>query len=134
MSESAARPVFAPGDRVRTRAVDPEGHTRLPRYARGCTGRVVAVTGPWPLADDMARRRAEPGVEPRVEPVYTVAFAARELWGEGGHEVTLDLWQSYLEPYGETQGSGGPGGAGGAGGQGGAEVAGEAGAAGEAAS
>ncbi|WP_181767567.1 SH3-like domain-containing protein [Streptomyces albidus (ex Kaewkla and Franco 2022)] len=91
---SAAAPHFAPGDRVRTRAVDPDRHTRLPAYARGRTGRVLAVTGCWPLADDVAQRCAEP----RVEPVYTVAFAARDLWGEGAHEVTLDLWQSYLEP------------------------------------
>lgn len=103
MSEPAEA-LFAPGDRVRARAVDPEGHTRLPRYARGCTGRIVDVTGAWPLADDMARRRFDPDVEPRVEPVYTVAFDARELWGsEDGHEVTLDLWQSYLEPFGETR-------------------------------
>lgn len=84
---------FSPGDRVRTRAVDPAGHTRLPQYARGRTGRIVAVTGSWPLADDVAGHRPAP----RVEPVYTVAFAARDLWGEGTHEVTLDLWQSYLE-------------------------------------
>jgi hypothetical protein len=100
-AEAAAHARFAPGDRVRTRALDPDRHTRLPRYARGCTGRIVAVTGAWPLADDVARRRTEPDVEPRVEPVYTVAFAARELWGEGDHEVTLDLWESYLEPYGK---------------------------------
>lgn len=87
-------PRFAPGDRVATRAADPAGHTRLPRYARGQTGRVVAFTGHWPLADDVAGRRPAP----RNEPVYTVAFDARALWGEGGHEVTLDLWQSYLEP------------------------------------
>lgn len=93
MTEPAAAR-FAPGDPVRTRTVDPDRHTRLPRYARGHTGRVVAVTGSRPLADDVAAGRAEP----RVEPVYTVAFAARELWGEGDHEVTLDLWQSYLEP------------------------------------
>ncbi|MGH3368589.1 MAG: SH3-like domain-containing protein [Nocardioidaceae bacterium] len=93
---TAERPaVFAPGDKVRTRAVDPDGHTRLPQYARGRIGRVVAVTGSWPLADDVAGHRPAP----RVEPVYTVAFAARDLWGEGTHEVTLDLWQSYLEPF-----------------------------------
>jgi nitrile hydratase len=92
---------FAPGDRVLTRAADPDRHTRLPRYARGRTGRIVAVTGSWPLADDMALRRAEP----RVEPVYTVAFAARDLWGEGDHEVTLDLWQSYLQPYEPSEGA-----------------------------
>lgn len=93
----AASALFAPGDRVRTRAVDPDWHTRLPAYARGRTGRVLAVTGSWPLADDVARRREAP----RVEPVYTVAFDAHELWGDGTHEVTLDLWQSYLEPSGD---------------------------------
>lgn len=101
--ELAAVPaLFAPGDRVRTSAVDPDRHTRLPRYTRGRTGRVLAVTGSWPLADDVAQRRDGP----RVEPVYTVAFAARDLWGEGGHEVTLDLWQSYLEPAGSGGASG----------------------------
>lgn len=45
-----------------------------------------------------ARGRERGGVaEPRVEPVYTVAFAAGDLWGEGGHEVTVDLWESYIE-------------------------------------
>lgn len=98
MSEREEAPVlFSPGDRVRTRAVDPDWHTRMPTYARGRIGRVVTVTGSWPLADDVARR-LDP---PRVEPVYTVAFAARDLWGEGDHEVTLDLWQSYLEPFGD---------------------------------
>jgi len=32
-----------------------------------------------------------------VEPVYTVRFAAADLWGEGTHAVTVDLWESYLE-------------------------------------
>jgi hypothetical protein len=87
-------PLFAPGRRVRTRAADPPWHTRLPRYVRGRSGVIVEETGSWPLADDVARGRDEP----RVEPVYTVAFAARDLWGEGTHEVTVDLWQSYIEP------------------------------------
>lgn len=116
-----AAPRFAAGDLVRTRAADPVGHTRLPRYVRGHTGRVVEVTGSWPLADDVAAR----STAPRVEPVYTVAFSAAELWagsegrgesgarvesegrvgsgsreesGARGDEVTVDLWQSYLEP------------------------------------
>lgn len=94
MSEPTAPQRFRPGDRVRTYAEDPDRHTRLPRYARGLTGRVLEVTAPRPLPDDVTRRRARP----RVEHVYTVAFAARDLWGEGAHDVTLDLWQSYLEP------------------------------------
>lgn len=93
---AAAR--FRPGDRVITRPIDPDHHTRLPRYARGHVGEVVEVQGRWPLADD----RAQGGPAPRVEPVYTVRFAAADLWGAGGreagHDVTVDLWQSYLEP------------------------------------
>ncbi|POX39906.1 hypothetical protein C3486_16145 [Streptomyces sp. Ru73] len=85
---------YAAGQRVRVRAVDPDGHTRAPRYVRGHTGRVVEAQGRWPLADERAAGLAEP----RVETVYTVAFAARDLWGAGTHEVTVDLWQSYLEP------------------------------------
>lgn len=94
MRTDAAR--FRPGDPVRVRAVDPPGHTRVPRYVRGHLGRVVEETGSRPLPDEVAARVAEP----RAEPVYTVAFDARELWGEGcdsGHRVTVDLWQSGLE-------------------------------------
>ncbi|MFC6062405.1 SH3-like domain-containing protein [Streptomyces ochraceiscleroticus] len=94
MPEPAA---FAAGQRVRVRAADPDGHTRAPRYVRGHTGRVVESQGRWPLADD----RATGAAEPRVETVYTVAFPARELWGEGTHEVTVDLWESYLEQAAE---------------------------------
>lgn len=92
MSEAAATR-FVPGDRVRVHNVDPAHHTRAPRYVRGQSGVVVDAQGEWPLADDRARRLPEP----RVEPVYTVRFAARDLWGDGAHSVTVDLWQSYLE-------------------------------------
>lgn len=88
---------FGPGDRVRVHNVDPDHHTRAPRYVRGHHGVVVDSPGEWPLADD--RARALP--DSRVEPVYTVRFAARDLWGDGGHWVTVDLWQSYLEPEDE---------------------------------
>jgi nitrile hydratase subunit beta len=85
--------LFGPGDQVRTSRVDPAHHTRLPRYARGAAGTVSECEGRHPLPDLRARRlRAEP------EPVYAVRFAARDLFGEGDHTVTLDLWQSYLQP------------------------------------
>jgi nitrile hydratase len=90
---------FAPGDRVRVRNVDPDHHTRAPRYVRGHEGVVVESQGEWQLADDRAL-----GVpEPRSEPVYTVRFLARELWGAGAHSVTVDLWQSYLTAAGEPE-------------------------------
>ncbi|WP_372495601.1 SH3-like domain-containing protein [Saccharopolyspora soli] len=87
-------PRFRPGSRVRTTLVDPPHHTRLPRYARGQVGEIVEFQGTYPLPDDRARQH--PDV--RVEPVYTVRFNARNLWGGGKHSVTIDLWESYLKP------------------------------------
>jgi nitrile hydratase len=87
-----AEATYAVGDRVRTGTADPPHHTRLPRYARGHVGEIVADLGRWPIADESAE-----GVpSPRTEPVYQVRFAARDLWGTGDHHVTIDLWQSYL--------------------------------------
>ena len=83
---------FAPGARVRTRRTDPPHHTRLPRYARGAVGTVVEPEGRHPLADDRAR-----GLPTEPQTVYAVRFEARELFGDGDHAVTLDLWESYLE-------------------------------------
>jgi nitrile hydratase subunit beta len=82
---------FAPGDRVRTLARDPAGHTRLPRYARGAVGTVVEPAGRHPLADDRAR-----GLRSEPRPVYHVRFAAADLFGDGDHSVTVELWEDYL--------------------------------------
>jgi nitrile hydratase subunit beta len=82
---------FAAGARVRPRVADRDGHTRLPRYARGHTGEVIGVRATWQLPDEAVR-----GVF-RAEPVYAVRFSAAELWGSGSHSVILDLWESYLE-------------------------------------
>jgi hypothetical protein len=87
---------FAPGDRVRTRAVDPAGHTRLPRYARGAVGVVVERAGAHPLADDRAAGRS-----PQPQAVYHVRFPAAELFGSGDHTVTVELWEDYLIPMEE---------------------------------
>jgi nitrile hydratase subunit beta len=82
---------FAAGAWVRARAADPDGHTRLPQYARGHIGEVVEVRATWQLPDEAVR-----GLR-RAEPVYTVRFSAAELWGSGSHSVILDMWESYLE-------------------------------------
>ncbi len=83
---------FGPGTLVRTSRIDPPHHTRLPRYARGAIGIVLESEGRHPLADDRAR-----GLPTEPQTVYAVRFAAQELFGEGDHGVTLDLWESYLE-------------------------------------
>lgn len=91
-----AAPRFAPGDRVRTRSINPTGHTRLPRYARGKVGEIIAAHGGFVFPDDNA-------VGPANAPqhLYTVRFAATELWGpesDPWSEVSIDAWESYLEP------------------------------------
>jgi nitrile hydratase subunit beta len=91
----AAPPVFAAGDAVRARDLNPPGHTRLPRYVRGRLGVIVALHGAHVFPDSHAHSQGE---DPR--PLYTVRFTARELWGEAANprdSVCLDLWEPYLE-------------------------------------
>jgi len=85
---------FRPGETVVVKALDPPHHTRAPRYVRGHRGVVVEVHGVHPRPDDVVTG-AHP---PAMEPVYAVRFSAADLWGEGDHSVTVNLWEAYLEP------------------------------------
>lgn len=90
----AAEPAFRPGDAVRAKRHGIPGHTRLPAYVRGCRGEIVASHGPHIFPD------AHAVGEDRAEPLYTVGFAASELWPEASgrrDRVFLDLWESYLD-------------------------------------
>ena len=87
---------FEMGDRVRARNINPPGHTRLPRYARGKAGVVTRDWGVFVFPDTNAHHA---GTKPQH--CYSVAFDARELWGKRGgsrERVYLDLWEDYLEP------------------------------------
>ena len=91
-------PRFAVGDRVRARNIQPEGHTRLPRYARGRAGVIERHHGTHVFPDANAH-----GLGEDPQPLYTVRFAARELWGEAAaarDTVCIDLWEDHLEPDG----------------------------------
>ena len=86
---------FAVGDWARVQPGMPSGHCRIPGYLRGKPGRIVALVGVSTLADEGAR-----GVKGDPQPLYTVQFAARDVWP--GVEavswwVSADLWESYLE-------------------------------------
>ena len=84
---------FALGDVVRARNINPHGHTRLPRYARGRAGEIVAVHGTHVFPDSNAHGLGE---DPHW--LYTVRFTARELWGRDTRDcVMIDLWEPYLE-------------------------------------
>lgn len=93
--ETVTPPRFGPGDVVTTRVDSPPGHTRLPRYARGKRGVVERCHGTHVFPDTNAH-----GLGEQPQPLYSVRFAAQELWGaaaEPGQTVNLDLWESYLE-------------------------------------
>ncbi len=91
----AAAPRFAVGQQVRARNINPSGHTRLPRYARGKCGVIARVHPAWVFPDTNAHGRGE-----NPQYAYAVRFAATELWGpdaEPGTAVHVDLFESYLE-------------------------------------
>lgn len=89
-------PRFAVGERVRAKKINPTGHTRLPRYARGNLGVVDRIHGAHVFPDTNAHFRGE-----NPQHLYSVRFSARELWGGGAaarDAVYIDLWEDYLEP------------------------------------
>jgi nitrile hydratase beta subunit len=89
-------PLFQTGQRVRARNMHPVGHTRLPRYARGKFGTIEHDHGVFVFPDTNSQFLGE-----KPQHVYSVRFAARELWGEQAaprDSVYLDMWDDYLEP------------------------------------
>ena len=87
---------FAVGQRVRGRNINPPTHTRLPRYARGKLGTIERDHGVFVFADSNAHFQGE-----KPQHLYTVRFAARELWGEQAPArdgVYVNLWDDHLEP------------------------------------
>jgi len=90
------KPAFAAGQHVRARNMNPAGHTRLPRYARGKSGAIVRDHGVFVFPDTRAHFQGD-----KPQHVYSVRFDARELWGGDRNPrdaVYLDLWEDYLEP------------------------------------
>jgi len=94
LREVDAPPAFAVGDRVRARDVEPVGHTRLPRYARGKTGVVEVVQPAHLLPDTHAHFLGE-----NPQHVYTVRFDSHELFGADAEDfaLTAEMFESYLE-------------------------------------
>jgi nitrile hydratase len=63
---------------------------------RGRAGEVVAHHGSHVFPDASAH-----GLGEQPKPLYTVRFAARELWGPEAPAVDgvhVDLWEPYLQP------------------------------------
>ena len=93
-AEISAKPQYSIGANVHTITNVTNGHTRLPGYARGRSGVVIAHHGAHIYSDGMAVN------EKRHEHLYTVEFEMQQLWPEVSQStdtVTLDLWETYLE-------------------------------------
>jgi nitrile hydratase len=94
-NDPSVPPRFKVGQRVRARMINPVGHTRLPRYARGRTGTIVRDHGVYVFADTSAHLQGD-----KRQHVYSVRFTARELWGPDASPrnfVHIDMWDDYLE-------------------------------------
>jgi nitrile hydratase beta subunit len=88
-------PRYSVGDDVRVRAWHPPGHTRAPRYVQGKRGTIVRFDGAHDF-DDIAAH----GGGSVADPLYSVRFTSRELWGEAGADgevMHVDLFERYLE-------------------------------------
>jgi nitrile hydratase subunit beta len=94
-NDPSVAPLFHTGQQVRARNINPAGHTRLPRYARGKTGQIVRDHGVYAFPDTSAQNAGD-----KRQHLYSVRFTARELWGETASPrdfVHLDMWDDYLE-------------------------------------
>jgi nitrile hydratase beta subunit len=96
MDDALAAPRFKAGDRVRSKNLNPLGHTRLPRYARDKVGVIDRDHGVFIFAD------AHAATGQKVpQHCYAVRFESATLWGpdaRGRDAVYIDLFEPYLEP------------------------------------
>ena len=87
---------FKAGDCVAARNVHPASHTRMPRYVRGRHGVIERDCGVYVFPDTHAMSE-----DPKPQHLYSVRFAARELWGPGASardSVYMSLWDDHLDP------------------------------------
>jgi len=87
---------FGIGDHVRARNINPVTHTRLPRYVRGKPGIIEHDRGVAAFPDTSVYGQGD-----KPQHVYSVRFAARDLWGAAAmaqDAVYIELWEDYLEP------------------------------------
>lgn len=88
------KPSYKEGERVLVKNMNPSGHTRCPKYVRNRVGEIVMSHGPQIYPDSSW---AGLGADP--QPLYTVSFSAKDLWGDDGNPrdtIYVDLWEPYL--------------------------------------
>ena len=88
---------YAPGDRVRLKAMAPPGHVRTPWYLRGKTGVIERDLGDTEDPEALAYGRAG---ETSVR-LYRVRFDMGEVWGGGAErpadKIDAEIFENWLE-------------------------------------
>ncbi len=91
-----AAPRFACGDRIVVRNINPVGHTHLPLYLRSKNGIVHRDRGVFIVPE-----AGDHGGSEKLQHVYSVRFAAREIWGSDASDrnnLHFNVWDSYMDP------------------------------------
>ncbi len=92
--DAPSPPRFSAGDRVRTLNINPQTHTRLPRYARDKVGEIEAIRGCHVYPDSVANGAGE---DPQW--LYTVVFPGQVLWGKDSDQsvkISIEAFEPYL--------------------------------------
>jgi Nitrile hydratase beta subunit, C-terminal len=80
-AENRSSDEFAVDDQVIVRDIEPVGHVHVPLFVRGKTGVVERRLGDFSFPAGPAPDGTTQDREQGRQPVYSVRFAARELWG-----------------------------------------------------
>jgi nitrile hydratase len=94
----AAGPRFRAGDRVKVLDIELLGHSHLPNYIRGITGRVEHDRGVKVFPDSHGSGHGNDKTD-ALQHVYTVRFQATEIWGESAdcrQSLNFSLWDYQL--------------------------------------
>lgn len=89
---------FAPGDRVRVRALGKMGHVRVPYYIRHASGKVLQYCGRYLNPEDLALGKTGG----QAVDLYRVSFAQTAVWPNETHQpqdrLVLEVYDHWLEP------------------------------------
>lgn len=99
-AENRSSDEFAVDDQVVVRDIEPVGHAHLPLFMRGKNGVVERRLGDFAFPEMPAPDGTTKARESSRQPVYSVRFAARELWGPdapGRDAMNFSIWHDYLK-------------------------------------
>jgi len=89
---------FSLGDEVRVLDLKKSGHTRIPVYIRGNTGKIVHYCGKYLNPEDLAIGRTD---GPAID-LYRVDFSMGNLWPNDNYppndRLVIEIYDHWLSP------------------------------------